>query len=613
VEIRNFKKPSPKQLERLQVLRTFSGEAPAFWAEFTEIAQEITSAQQARAMVCLDDTWNLLACAPASGVNHRAFLTGDFELHATNALKDKCGVLVSSKTEEGTVHLLHHLLTVDGSQSCLLELRFANNIQPEQEALLWSILMPLIADTPGVYQRNRLALESTHNVQRMQEALDLLAIVNGHRKFAPATMALVNEVSSRLKAERASLGWVSDPYVRVVAVSGTDKFERKMAILQDLEAAMEECRDQDEELVWPSASNSNAIDHDHQVYARKSESNCLLSIPIRDDDEVVGVLTVERSSPEFTETEAWGLRVIGDQTAPRLRDMKDKSRWYGARLASKIRTGLSKFLSPRHTWLKFAAISSSILLIFALLVPFAYNVSATFIVRPDSLAHLPAPYDGYIAMSGVRPGDLVKKGDTLLSLDIRDLSIKHAETLAEIRRHLAESELAESDGKLAQMRVARAQLAQAQAQLDFLEYQLARSEVQSPFSGVVVQGDLRERIGAPVEQGEVLLQVSELAGLYVEISLAERDIDLILDRPSGEVVFSSRPDIQFPIQVEMLSPSAQPNGEGNFFILRAYLIENADWLRPGMSGVARLRAGNRTLAWRATHRINDFIRMRLWF
>lgn len=612
MEITNFEKPSPAQFERLQALRTFSGESLAFWTEFTEIAQEMTGAQQARSMVQLNGTWNLLATAPKEAVNQRAFLQANFEAQAAAALESGGGLLIDAEIEESAVHLLHPLRMAEGLQSCLLELRFAPNQNLGQQAELWSVLMPLLADTPRIYQRNRAAHESREDVERMRESLDILAVVNGQRKFAPASMALVNEVASRLEAERACLGWVADPYVRVVAVSGTEKFERKMEILQELEAAMEECRDQDEELVWPAPTNSTAIFRDHGVYARKSESSCLLSVPVRDEGKVVGVLTVERPAPEFTETEAWGLRVIGDQTAARLSDMKEKSRWFGARWAAQMRKGLSKFLSPRHTWLKFAAIVTSIILLFALLVPFAYRVSATFIMRPDSLAHLPAPYDGFIAEAGVRPGDLVQAGDKLLVFDKRELNIQNAETLAEIRRYMAESELAESEGNLAEMRVARAQLNRAQARHDFLSYQLSQAEVKAPFDGVVVQGDLRDRIGAPVRQGEVLLQVSKLDGLFVEISLPERDVDLIRENPTGEIVFSSRPDLQFAIVVVMISPSAQSDGEGNAFTLRAKLVEEAEWLRPGMSGVARLDAGDRTLAWRATHRIIDFIRMRFW-
>jgi hypothetical protein len=32
-----------------------------------------------------------------------------------------------------------------------------------------------------------------------------------------------------------------------------------------------------------------------------------------------------------------------------------------------------------------------------------------------------------------------------------------------------------------------------------------------------------------------------------------------------------------------------------------------------MTGIARLDAGDRTLAWRATHRLVDFLRMFFWF
>ena len=62
----------------------------------------------------------------------------------------------------------------------------------------------------------------------------------------------------------------------------------------------------------------------------------------------------------------------------------------------------------------------------------------------------------------------------------------------------------------------------------------------------------------------------------------------------------------------MLSPAAYPDQEGNAFALRAQLDEEAPWLWPGMTGVSRIEAGQRTLFWRATHRIIDFIRLKLW-
>lgn len=601
------------QLEALQRLRQFQGGPPAFWAQFTELAQALTGAQQVRCVVQLEGAWSLLATAPSSGANPRAFLQKSLGDAAQKAIAEGSAVVVPAEFEEGAQHLLQVLHGGENAAQCLMELRFASEQLERVDATFWAELLPLIADTPEIYQNNLKAARTRFESARMQEALDVLAIVNQQPKFAPASMALVNELTSRLEAERVCLGWVKDPYVRVIALSGTEKFERKMRILQTLEAAMEECRDQDEELLWPAPTGSQAIYHDHEAYARDSGSDYLISVPLRCQGESVGVLTLEREKAPFTQEEAWGLRVIADQVAPRLKDLRHQSRWFFVRWATGWRRGLAKFLSPRHTWLKAGAIVGSAVLLFCLLVPLPYRVSSTFVLRPESMVHMPAPFDGFIASTNVRPGDFVEEEQVLVSLNDRDLLLEKAETLGEIRRFQAQAELSEANRDLADLRISQARLLQAEARLDLLEHRLARAEVRAPFDGVVVQGDLRERIGAPVQQGEVLVQISELDGFYLQIRVAERDVDLVGENRTGSVVFASRPDVQFPFEISAVSPAARVADEGNVFALRANLLETAEWMTPGMTGVAKINSGKRTLAWRATHRIVDFIRMRLWF
>jgi multidrug resistance efflux pump len=612
----SFKSSIPldrSHLEALQRLRQFVGGPPAFWSQFTELALALTGAQQARCIVQLNGAWSLLASAPSSGVNPRAFLQKSLAENAQKAIAENGSVVVPAEFEEGAQHLLQVLHGGESAAQCLLELRFAPSQSERADPKFWAELLPFLADTPGIYQNNLKAARARFEATRMQEALDVLAIVNQQPKFAPASMALVNELSSRFKAERVCLGWVKTPYVRVVALSGTEKFERKMQILQTLEAAMEESRDQDEELLWPAPAGSQAIYHDHEAYSRDSGSDCLISVPLRCQGESVGVLTLEREKEPFTQEDAWGLRVIADQVAPRLKDLRFQSRWFGARWASSWRQGLAKLLSPRHTWLKAGAIVGCVALLFCLLVPLPYRVSSTFVLRPESLVHMPAPFEGFIASTNVRPGDLVEANQVLVSLDDRDLLLEKAETLGEIRRFQAQAELAEANRELAEFRISQARLRQAEARLELIDHRLSRSDIRAPFASVVVQGDLRERIGAPVQQGEVLVQLSELEGLYLQIRVPERDIDLVGDNRTGAVVFASRPDLQFPFEIRSISPAARIADEGNIFAVRAALVETAEWMTPGMTGVAKIDSGKRTLAWRATHRIVDFIRMRIWF
>ena len=128
------------------------------------------------------------------------------------------------------------------------------------------------------------------------------------------------------------------------------------------------------------------------------------------------------------------------------------------------------------------------------------------------------------------------------------------------------------------------------------------------------EGDLRQRISAPVRQGDALLKVARIDRLYVEVEVHERDVQDVLGAKAAEIAFVAQPRSSFEVNVSVVEPSAQPKEEGNVFRLRASLASKpAPWFRPGMSGVCKVPSGNRTLAWILAHRTIDFLRMYLWW
>lgn len=603
-----FSNLPPAVAELLEQCRSFDGAPPEFWTLFTRLAAELTQAHQVRALVRLGEAWRVLGAFPPHAPAASILLEEQFRQLTATAF----GEGSARASIGGTGHLLMvSLETGEASRNSLLELQFQADPPLGLESTLAAL--GLIADTPKLFLRLRQQRAGEAQMVRTGRALEVLAAVNAQRRFEAAAMALVNEVQERFKASRVTLGWTVAPYVRVVAMSGTDRFERAKQAVQTLEAALEETRDQEEELFWPAPLESDQILRDHEIYARDARVNTLLSSPLRVDGEVCGVLLLEREDGLFTEEDALGLRVIGDQTARYLKELRERDRWFGARWAKAWRDQLAKLFGPRKTWLKLFALAGMIFLLLSTTIPFSYRVDGTFLVRPEQSAALPAPFDGYLATVRVRPGDEVAKGETLLEFDRGELRVQEADALAEIRRYQAEAERAEADGEPADLRVARSLAEQARARLDLVRFRLERSTVRTPFEGVVVAGDLRDRLGAPLKQGDVLMQVAALEGLFVEIRIPERDIDLLVEDPGGEIAFASRPDEHFPIVIDRIEPAAIPESGGNFFVIRAHLEEQADWLRPGMSGVAKLDGGKRTLAWRATHRLIDFLRMKLWW
>ena len=600
---------SGEAVARLESCRLFEGPPRDFWPLFAQTCAELVQAEATSIVVKVDGAWRIVAGWP----NTRDFplpVAGPaFEALARRAIDD--GIATGPTGQAAPALLLAGLALGEGAQASVLAVALPRT--GTDDVIAAGNVLRLAADTPFLYQRQQLLNRTKREVENYAQALEVLAATNAQTRFLSVAMALVNELAARFHCSRASLGWTEGPYIRVVAISGTDHFEKRMAIVQRLEAAMEEARDQDEEILWPAPQESTVITRDHAAYADLERVPSLLSSPIRIDGQPVGALLLERTAPPFGEADALALRVVCDQIARRLDDLHKLDRWFGARWAAGFRVWCAGFLGPKHTWIKVGALAGCLLLAFATLVPLPYRVDATFILRPDALQYVPAPFDGYLAAVAARPGDLVPKGGLLVRMATAELEVEEASAVAEEQRYESEAEKAEADRQLSDMRVALAMRAQAQAHLDLVRYRLSRAEMRAPFDGVVVEGDLRERIGAPLKTGDVLMKFSQLKDLYVEMRVPERDIDLVARSRKAEAAFASRPEDTFPVTIVRVEPMASVDPDGNAFTLRGRLDTTAPWFRPGMSGIAKVDAGWRSLWWIATHRLVDFLRLKLWW
>jgi RND family efflux transporter MFP subunit len=600
---------SVEAVRGLEACRTFDGPVKEFWPKFAQTCASLVSGSMTVVLVNINGEWKQAAAAPG-GRDFPVGLRGPhFADMMAKATKDG-SVLVPSGGPSVPAVVFLALQTGDPKEVVVLVQALPG--AAADHALAALAVLKLAADTPLLYQRQRQLERARRDLVNFSQALEILAATNVPTRFLAVAMVLVNELASRHRCLRVSVSWVRGPYLRVVAISGTDKFEKRMSAVQKLEAAMEESRDQDEEIAWPLLPDTDVIARDHRVYVEQENVAALLTVPVRVAGEVRGVIALEREEV-FTEYDALALRVIADQVARRLDDLHGHDRWFGARWAAATRHELANFLGPKHTWIKAAAIAGALLLAFSIFVPLPYRVNASFIVRADALMHLPAAYDGYIGEVNVRPGDLVNSGALLVQLDRSDLRVELASALAERQRYSSEAEKAEAERKLSDLRAARALEAQAQARVDLINYRLDRSSLLAPFAGVVVEGDLRERIGAPVKAGDVLLKISQLKGLYVEMKVPERDVDLIADSTRAEVAFNTRPEDTFGVKINRIEPAATVDPEGNIFVVRGTLEDGAEWLRPGMSGVAKIETGTRSLLWICTHRLVDFLRLKLWW
>ncbi len=598
--------------QRLEALQKFSGAPASFWLELSGTAASSVNGRVGAVFVrtTAGSPWQCIGISPNEPLAERQQALQLCPLQVADLCEKAGGRLSQSSPADPGMQLLAVLTPLPGSDGRIVVASVRSTFDTERAEAFLDRLTAVSSAAP-VYQVQHVLKQARTDVGQFSNVLDVLALLNGQEKFVSAAMMLVNELTNRLRADRVSLGWEQKGYVRVKAISHMEKFEKNMDGVQSLETAMEEAFEQDTEVVWPAPEDAVVVSRDHGRLVEEQTSGHVVSVPLRKDGKPTAVLTLERKSSPFDENELRWLRLCADQIAPRLVILEENSVWFGARAWRKFKTWAAKLVGVEHTGPKLLAIAGVILVAFLLFGRWPHRVNGTFELQASQALVLPAPFEGFLDEVLVEKGDLVSSGDVLLRLDTRDLLIEKAAALGDLNRALREAEKSRAEGALGEMRMAEAMAAQARARLDRMEDRLARSEIRAPFSGAVVEGDLRERAGAPVRQGEMLFRMARWDTMRVQATIDERDIDYIAPGAEVRLIFASRPNEPTPARVLRVDPMSFTDDGANVFVVHCEIEAEGDaWWRPGMSGTARVDAGKRSPIWLLTRRTLDYFRLR---
>ena len=498
--------------------------------------------------------------------------------------------------------------TTRGAEAFVVEASDPAALAARRERLEFSLVLL------SLYEMRQTLTRRVGDLARLRRAMEVLSAFDEQDRFAGAAMALCNEAASRWQCDRVTLGFLKGRYVCLRAMSHTEKFSRKMKIVQDVEAAMEECLDQDVEVIYPADPESTYVSRAAGELSKRHGPMTVLSLPIRRGGAPVAVLALERPANQtFNLDEIESLRLTCDLCAPRLVGLKEHDRWFGAQAATACRRGVATLLGPKHTWIKIAAILVFAAAIFLVFAKGDYRVDAPLVLEATEQQVIPAPFDGYLKTVSVDPGDAVKGGETVLAtLETAELRLQLAAAKAERIGYLKEASTARRDRKEAEAQIAEARADKVAAQIDLLERRVDQARVVAPITGLVVSGDLKRQIGAPLKTGQVLFEVAILESLRAELAVPEDLVAEVKAGQEGELATTGFPEIRIRFVVERVNPIAEVVKQHNVFKVRVRFVETPSWMRPGMEGVAKISVDRRRLVWIWTRRLVNWMRMELW-
>ncbi len=446
--------------------------------------------------------------------------------------------------------------------------------------------------------------------------LGLAAEVMQQQSFSSACLSLVNGLCAQWQLLHASLGWVDGDQMEVVAISHLDRFERNSPQTQLIEAALLPAVIQGREVWWPALNNEMIDTQGLTNLSQDLGADRLVAIPMRDAQGIThAVLLLAFSGNATPGLNLDHLQLSLELIQPRLADLRLRSLSVRQRSEHHL-SALSQLLfGPEHAMLKLTTALGVLLLLYTIFGSWHYRIHASAQLNTDATRLISAQFDGRIDKVYATAGDLVKEGAMLVALDTRDLEQQKNELTAEISKAETEVNKFRADGRLAETEIGQARLAQSLAKAQRVESYLEQALSTAPFEGVIVEGEKKDLLGAPVKKGDRIFRLAKVEGLYMTLMVTEKEMRHILPKTTGEVALLSHPDHNIPIRVSSVIPVAQVKGqEGNQFMITAELLEAPQpWWRPGMTGLARIDVGDKNIAWILTHRVVDSLRLMLWW
>jgi multidrug resistance efflux pump len=275
------------------------------------------------------------------------------------------------------------------------------------------------------------------------------------------------------------------------------------------------------------------------------------------------------------------------------------------------------WLQPRRV-----AVIVAILVVLAILPIWHDSASGRFLLRPAREAIVRNAVAGTVTEVRVAEGQQVAAGSPLLTL--RNLPLQ-----AEVVRMQADYAVASSRATTAVLRYGDiGQTANNRERIGNegreLELEAANLELVSPFAGVVMTPRVQDRLGSYVTQGSELVEVADLSQMRARIYVSEYDlnkckvgeparvhVDGLWGNWSATVwaitpnALELDPTLQEANKLKGLNPP-------KFYIVDLLMDNSGGRLKPGMSGLARIYAGRRSLAGLAWETASNFAGRKVW-
>jgi GAF domain-containing protein len=407
--------------------------------------------------------------------------------------------------------------------------------------------------------------------------------------------SVVNLASRALTFDRGAVGLFEKGQCEIRAVAGQEKVDPKDPKLQDVIARAAWAAGRGEQLYVRDRLDpgSDAERMFLNIFGPDLEAEGIQSalyLPLKDEAGVVGVLLFEGDTAEFASPVQLEIAaILANQTAVAVRNaqlyhqvpMVDA---FGA-LAAKKRALLAV---PRRKVQIYAAVAAAVLALL-FLARWPLRVSGTDpVFRPMTLSPVRALVPGVVERMLVGEGATVKQGMPLASLRANRLTSERAEVAAAASMADRSASLAASRGSPAEEQLHRMRAEALRRELALLDEEVGLTTIRAPVSGVVLTPHLSERVGASLDEGDLLLTLGRTDSLELEFGVNQRDIIRVQIGQDVHLRVDALPQRTFVGRVVSIGQLPVDSGPAVLYPVRATVANPDGFLKSQMAAYARV-------------------------
>ncbi|HEY4492761.1 MAG TPA: GAF domain-containing protein, partial [Acidobacteriota bacterium] len=418
-------------------------------------------------------------------------------------------------------------------------------------------------------------LETERKAKELDALLNISREITSTLNLDKVLLTIVNQAVTLIPYDRAAIALIDRGKVELRAVSGRIEVDRNSTEIKDLDSIVVWAAHLGKGLYISEFQGQIATDREEdrekfKIYFEKSNMKSFISIPLKDEEGDLGLLTFESAVPYFLDERHLEVAsILANQATVAIRNAQLYRQVPLINIMEPLMERKARLMkmpkSRRIAW----GVGTAIVLLLLTVVPWNMKVTGDATVIPANRTPVVAEVEGIVKDVVLREGAETGKGTTIATLD--DMPFHVALGEQKTRRDVLVKEVSRSQsvGDSSTVRQKQIELEQAMREIDFYQKRLNLTRIVSPVDGILITPKIEEKVGQFLKKGEEFCEVADMRSTKAQVTLGEGDISYLHVGQRVRLKMNAFPTRKFYGTVTLLGAQITPQNDTHYYRLEA--------------------------------------------